>query len=195
MQLWAETKLEQNKDYEKYKQYEAVPSQAMLDLKELVDELASNNSTVSNNFRLFNRSTPCHAAATLIKFHKEDITPEDLEFCIDIIMSYAERIATHDYQYQIGDGLKSCFDVLPDIFRLDQDLQSDIKIILLVGLFRNDRVDMLGNNGFYAFPINAIHDLWADYQEDIESILKGYLLVSPNSVSYTHLTLPTIYSV
>ena len=43
--------------------------------------------------------------------------------------------------------------------------------------------------------LGELHDAWRDYLEVLSGLVKGEVAVIIDAVSYTHLTLPTIYSV
>ncbi|MBQ0780900.1 MAG: ATP-binding protein [Thalassolituus oleivorans] len=179
LKLWASNKLDQHEDYKEYKQYESSPNQAASDLKELLGKLTDEQSPPTEDFVLFNHSTPCHASVTLIKYHHKEIDEDDLNLCIEIIIGSFNNIYSEEYRYQIGDGIKFCFEAIPDIFSLRPELRPDLKVALLAGLFREDPIDMWGNHAFYHFAINAVHRLWQGFEKDAESILKGYLLLKP----------------
>jgi hypothetical protein len=176
---WAYSKLEQNDAYKKYQQYEFSPQQAMNDLREFTDILMDELNPPTRDFVLLNRSVHINAAAALIKYHLEIITKDDVLFCIDIIEDCLKQLFDEEYRYQAGDGMQTCFSIIPDIFKTQTDIRPLLKVFLIAGLFRTDSISMMGSNRFNTFAIQAITSLWNDFDDDVQSIYIGYLLLYP----------------
>ncbi len=179
LKLWACNKLKHQEDYKKYKQYESDPKQAAADLKELLDELSDEHSPPTENFILFNRSTHIYASAALIKYHGKNINEDDLALCIDIVENSLKNIYSETYRFQVSDGMEACFDIIPDLFKAQLELRPILKLVLIAGLIRTDSVDIYGAQRFYSFAIQAITRLWNEFDEDVESIFMGYLILNP----------------
>lgn len=179
LKLWASNKFEQHEDLKKYEQYESNIKQAVSDLKEIIEKLTDKRNPPTEDYVLLNHSVPQYASTALIKFHNDDIEEDELNLCIEIVLEFIKSVFSKEYRYQIGDGMKLCFEIIPDIFTLRPELQPDLKIALLAGLFRTDSINIWGSNGFYIFPSNAIHRLWKGFEKDAESLLIGYLLLKP----------------
>ena len=180
LNLWASNKLKQHKDYKKYQQYESAPKQAVADLKELLEKLIDHKNPPTEEFIILNNATHIFASAALIKYHSDNIEEDDLTLCTQLVINHLNNTISKKYQYQIGDGIESCFDIIPDLFRIQPELRPMLKTILLSGLFRMDSIDIMGGQHFYIFAINAVCKLWSDFEKDAESLLIGYLILKPN---------------
>lgn len=167
---WANNKFKQHEDYKKYKQYESEPKQAVVDLKELVEVIFDEYNPPSGDFILLNRSTHIYTSAVLIKFHRENIEEEDFALCIELIMGNLRKILSQAYRFQIGDGMDACFDIIAELFKSQPELRPTLKLILIAGLVRTD---------LSAFAKKTITGLWSEFDEDVESIFTGYLLLNP----------------
>ena len=94
-------------------------------------------------------------------------------------MTTIKVIFRYDYRYQIGDGIDACFFVIPELLKADPSLLEELKFILFISLFKSDSIDIWGNDRFSNFAINAIQHLWLTHEHDAESLLLGYLILSP----------------
>jgi hypothetical protein len=153
-------------------QYDSSPSKAVTELRELYEVFSKDNVDIPYEFSLMNFSSLPIVASVLIKNYRK-------EFCIDILKEKLLIIFSGKYKYQVGDGFKEIFEVLPDIYGMRENDRDDIKVVLVMALFINDRISMLGGEGFYAFSINAIYSLWGDFKSDVESMLRAYLVLKP----------------
>lgn len=179
LNLWADNKLRQDSSYKKYSRYESNPEQAVKDLKKLIEDMSDENKHQTENFMLFNRSTHILVSAALIKYHREDIEDEAIILCTDIISSCLKMVFLDAYRFQSGDGINFCFNVIPEIFIAQPELRPILKLTLIAGLIRTDAIDIYGGQRFYAYAIGAISRLWNEFDEDIESLCKGYILLAP----------------
>jgi len=177
--MWSRNKLEQKDNYKKYEQYESSTSNAIADLNRLVKTLTDEVIPPSENFLIFNRATHIYASAALLKYHFENLGDDDKLFCISIIEDCYGRLFDENYHYQISDGLDACFIILPDLFHHLPELRATLKLILIAGLIRTDSINIYGSQRFNAYAITAVTKLWDEFQEDVQTIYRGYLLLNP----------------
>lgn len=195
LKIWSENKIRLDDEYEKYKKYEKYensPQKALEEAKEIIDQLlkskvSGEKSRESESFFLFNRSIPTYVCCTIIKYHKLDLEKHDLKFCMDFILDSLKIICTSDYSYQIGDGTDACVYVLPDLLEIFPEQSKDIKLLLLISLFKNYSMNIWGSSRFYDLAINAIHSLWRSKPDDAESLLLGCLSLRQKYFELMHL--------
>lgn len=180
LKLWAEYKFKNDKKAEKYTQYNKNPENAIKDVQKIINKLNKNVDDDENNFILFNRSTPIFVCSVLIRDYFQDLDTDTKEFCKKIILEIATFSLNPSYQYQISDGVQQAFSVMPILFNSFADKKEDIKLILLLGLFRTDHVGgILEHENFNIFPMLAINDLWEKHFDDAQSLLFGYIFLKP----------------
>ena len=180
LKLWSENKIRLDDNYKKYEVYENSPHVALEEAKEIIDQLlkqreSGEESRDSESFFLLNRSIPAYVCCTLIKYHESDLEKQDVEFCKDFVLDSLQMICTSSYSYQVGDGIDACVYVLPDLLEMFPDDSEDIKLFLLISLFKEYPIDMWGGSRFYDLAINAIHSLWDTKPDDAESLMLGCL--------------------
>ncbi|WP_457635628.1 AVAST type 4 anti-phage nuclease Avs4 [Persephonella sp.] len=174
LKLWANFKIKGDNRYKNYKRYEENPKLAFKEVKEIINELKNDKSY---EFHLLNRSIPAEVCSTLFKFHINELSKEEKEFCKDIILKFASFPLETDYQYQISDGVKSAISVLPILFKEFPEERDIIKTVLLLTLFNSKNIGM--NTEFANLPPIAIKELFSISLEDAQSLLFGYLYLKP----------------
>jgi len=179
LSLWARHKLDNNDDYKKYEQYELHPHQALSDLRTLFDKLTDEEVPPSESFFIYNHATHIYASATLLKYHHGDLDEDGINFCLNLVEDMLKQVFDTSYQYQISDGMDSCFQLIPDLFSYVPENIAFYKIILIAGLMRSDSISMMGAQRFSAFSITAIVQLWKNFDEDVQAIFWGYLTLYP----------------
>jgi hypothetical protein len=174
---WAYCKLSGNDNYKQYEDYERSPSDAFKKLDELVEEsqaLVKSGGDLES-FRLHNRGTPCFVCAVLLKHHRGELSDGQIKSCVEVLLNFSERILTHEYTFQLGDGMDACFMLLHELFTFDEEAKLRVTAIVLASLLRNDSMDMWGSEKFSRLGINAICRLGEKYQADAEALLFGYI--------------------
>lgn len=192
LKLWSENKIRLDDGYKKHEQYESSPRVALEEAKEIIDQLlklreSGEESRESDSFFLFNSSIPAYVCGTLIKYHQSDLEKHDIEFCKDFILDSLNVICASGYSYQISDGIDACVHVLPDLLEIFPDESKDIKLFLLIALFKDYPIDVWGGSRFYDLAINAIHSLWDTKPDDAESLLLGCLSLRYKYFELMHL--------
>ena len=144
---------------------------------------------MDENFVLFNHSIPIFVSCVLLRDYFTQLSEENITFCKDLILDVSVSSLNANYRYQLNDGLQESFSILPLILDKFPDHKNDIKFILLMGLFNEFHIGgMLSSQKFSAFPILAIHELWATHFDDAQSLLLGYMLVKPRYDHFWELT-------
>lgn len=175
LKLWASYKRDKDERYKQYEQYENNPQLVLKETKEIIDRL---NEGADENFRLFNGAIPADVCSILLIEYFSLLSEEEREYCKDLILEYSQIPLTPHYQYQISDGTTSAISALPVVFQNYPTDREIVKIILLITLF-NDHPIGMGGGRYSVFPSMAIHKLWGDYFDDMQSLLIGFLQLKP----------------
>jgi len=188
LKLWSNYKFKEDEEYKKYTQYDSNPKLALKEAKDIVEKLNTINApdrlkmqlSDDESFYLFNHSTPTYVCSVALRDNIEDFNEEEKSFCKDIILEVSHSALHPDYQYQISDGVQQAFSLLPTLLKVFPEDKEDMKMILLLSLFKEGHVGgFFDNASFSIFPIMAIQKLWKDNFDDAQSLLFGYLLVKP----------------
>lgn len=175
LKLWANYKRDKDELYKQYEQYENNPQLALEETKEIIDRLKEG---ADEQCRLFNGAIPADVCSILLIEHFNQLSKEEREYCKDIILEYSTIPLMPHYRYQISDGTTSAISALPIVFQNYPSERKNIKLILLLALFDDYPVDM-GGGAYSIFPSRAIHKLWDDHFDDMQSLLIGYLMLKP----------------
>jgi hypothetical protein len=175
LKLWASYKKDKDDRSKQYDQYERSPLLALQETKEIIKRLEQGED---DSFRLFNHAIPADVCSILLTDYFDQLSEEEREYCKDAIWQYAQIPLTPHYQYQISDGTASAISTLPVLFQNYPEEREDIKLILLLILFYDSSVDM-GGARYSVFPSRAIHKLWENHFDHMQSLLIGYLLLKP----------------
>jgi hypothetical protein len=187
LNMWAYYKLRNDEKYKQYKEYEKDPKLAFTQTEEIVSKLRPTAEPKAEDFQdtkddegfyILNRSIPADVCAVMVRDYLEILLPVERDYCKEIVLRYAKQFMRPHYRYQISDGTQSAFMVLPVLFRQFPEEKEIIKTILLLGMFDDYPVDMAGTR-FGAFSIMVLHKLWENNFEDAQSLLFGYLLLTP----------------
>lgn len=175
LRLWASYRKNKDECSKRYEQYENSPHLALQETKEIIKRFEQSED---ESFRLLNHAIPADVSSILLTDYFDKLSEEEREYCKDIILEYARLPLMPHYQYQISDGTTSAISALPVLFQNYPAERENIKVILLLTLFDDSPVDM-GGGHYNAFPIMAIHKLWENHFDDMQSLLIGYLLLKP----------------
>jgi len=177
--LWSKNKLENNQDYKKYKEFEDNPLLALDKLKELVKTKPEEQSPI------LQKEVFSDTAIVLLRDFSNKLKLEDKELCRDIILELAQLPLQKSYDYQLSDGTDSAIAYLP-LLRVDfPDLKDNIKLLLILNLFRDYEIGMSKTN----VNDSAIDAIIKFYDEvEIENFVLGYLyLILKYKKTYTEL--------
>jgi len=174
LKYWAFYKMRGDERYKEFKKYEENPKQALREVKELSKKIMAKDS---DEFYFLNHSVLAEACSTLIKFHINDLTKEEKEFCKDIVLEFASKPLRSGYQYRTGNGVGPAILVLPILFKEFPKEREKIKTILLSLLL----VQYLISSGREIADIAsyAVEELFKISFDDAQSLLFGYLKLKP----------------
>lgn len=170
LQLWANYRFQGEEDkYEHYQQYETDPLLALTQAKEILEKL---NSTMEEDFSLFNRAIPGYSCSVLMRDFADKLTTEDKLFCKDIILEFATRpLGVERYHYQVSDGTEPSIICLPELLQHFPDDKEGLLLLLFLLLLNPWRE-------ISSFAIRGIlHRLWTISFSDAQSLFLGYLLL------------------
>ncbi len=175
LMLWARYRKDKDERAKQYEQYENNPQLVLKEAMEIIERL---NAGTDESFHLFNHAIPADVCSILLIEYFNQLSEEEREYCKDIILEYSRIPLMPHYQYQIPDGTTSAISALPVVFQHYPAERESIKAILLLTLFDDHPIGMGGGN-YSVFPSMAIHKLWGNYFDDMQSLLIGYLLLKP----------------
>lgn len=171
LHLWGENKFKRRDEYGNYEQYESNPKLVLKETREIVEELTTAEDP---NELFYNKSTPAYTASALVRKFGGSMSPEDLQFCRDIIIGYAMLPLQEGYDYQISDGVEVAVNTIPHLMELFQDKRDEFKMILLLVLL--DPYPIGQYKRVCDYSIEAIeNELWKSFPEDTKQILFAYL--------------------
>ncbi|MBX9906354.1 ATP-binding protein [Patescibacteria group bacterium] len=177
LQLWSHNKFEKNEDAKKYLQYEDGHDLTLSETKTILEKLTIEKDEGSQ-FRLFYHSVPAYVCSVLLRDYAEELSPEDAEFCKDIVLDYASMPLREGYSYQIGDGLEAAVNILPLLIKKFPKDAAKIKEVLLLILFDSYPIGTSQRVSDYAVA-SILQYLWPESPNDANAILYGYLLLKP----------------
>ncbi|STO56731.1 AVAST type 4 anti-phage nuclease Avs4 [Grimontia hollisae] len=172
---WADSRLYNRDNYNKYESYENDPLTALCEAKEIWNKILEGSTTVEFQF---DRATPSYVCAVLLRDFKEKLGKDELKFCKEVIFEYASIINNDNYMYQIGDGLVPALFVLPRLIKDFPNERLAIKLILIRALMRDDSLSIMGMDKISSVAIQAVQHLWKDEPEFMKSLYIGYLVVA-----------------
>lgn len=175
LMVWASDRLYGRESYEKYENYEKDPLLALKEVKAVWSDLTSGKESAST---LFNRSLPSDTCTVLLRDFIDKLDSEALQFCRDIILSYASLFTEEGYMYQTTDGVLPAISILPVLHKKFTDDRSDIKALMILALMRSDPIGMMGGVRFNSVPINALQTIWAEDYDSALAIYIGYLVLA-----------------
>ena len=175
LKMWAISKVENNKEYGPYPQYDESPELVLKETKEILEIFQKD---YNEEFYLSNSSIPGYACSALLKIYSDKLSQDDKIYCRDIVIAYSTSPFRENYGYQIADGVEAAVSTLPFLYKLLPDNKPDFNIILLFILFDNYPLGEYKRICDYA--IEAIRDnLFKLSPDDANTILFGYMMFKP----------------
>ncbi|GAB3531416.1 AVAST type 4 anti-phage nuclease Avs4 [Photobacterium alginatilyticum] len=172
---WADSRLYNRDNYNKYESYENDPLTALGEAKEIWNHLSGGSMSVGLQL---DRATPSYVCAVLLRDFKEKLGKAELEFCKEVIFDYASIVNNDDYIHQIGDGLVPALFVLPRLIGDFADERLTVKLVLIRALMRHDSISMMGMDRISSVAIQSVQHLWKDEPEFMKSLYIGYLIIA-----------------
>jgi hypothetical protein len=177
LQLWSRNKFERKEDAKKYSQYEDDYSLALLETKEILDQLQTDKRG-DGQFTLFYRSVPSYVCAVLLREYFDKLQPQDAEFCKNVILERGSAPLTEVFQCQVGDGFIAAVNTLPLLLKRFPKDSERIKEILLFLLFDSYPIGMNQQVSDCA-TFAILQHLGKECPHDVNALLYGYLLLKP----------------
>lgn len=175
LKIWADSRLYNRDNYNKYESYENDPLTALGEAKEIWHQFSEGSMAEELQF---DRATPSYVCAVLLRDFKDKLGKTELEFCREVIFEYANIVNNDDYMHQIGDGLVPALFVLPRLVEDFPDERLTIKLLLIKALMRHDPITMMGTDRINSVAIQAVQHLWKSEPEFIKSLCIGYLVIA-----------------
>lgn len=175
LMVWASDRLYGREGYEKYEDYEEDPLLALNEVKAIWPDLTSGKESASI---LFNRSLPSDTCTVLLRDFIDKLDSDALQFCRDVVFSYASLFTKEGYMYQTTDGVLPAISILPVLHKKFSEDRADIKALMIFALMRNDSIGMMGGARFNSVPINSLQAIWAEDYESALAIYIGYLVLA-----------------
>ena len=172
---WASDRLYGRESYKKYEDYEKDPLLALEVAKSVWLDITSETESIS---AVFNRSLPSDTVTVLLRDFIDKLDTDSLQFCREVILSYAKLFTEEGYMYQTIDGVLPAISILAVLYKNFPEDRSDIKTLLILALMRNDPIDTAGGIRFNTLAINSVQAIWPDDYEAALSIYIGYLVLA-----------------
>lgn len=175
LMVWASERLYGREGYEKYEDYESDPLLALKEVKAVWSDLTSGKESTAT---FYNRSLPSDTCTVLLRDFIDKLDSDALQFCRDIILSYASLFTREGYMYQTSDGVLPAISILPVLHKEFPEDRADINALIIFALMRNDPIGMLGGARFNSVPINSLQAIWAEDHDSALAIYIGYLVLA-----------------
>ncbi|WP_179335829.1 AVAST type 4 anti-phage nuclease Avs4 [Winogradskyella costae] len=172
LKLWAN--FIHNTGENKYEKYDNNPLQALIETKQLIEELK-----LGKRIMRLDSDIPSFVCSKLIIEHTKIVSKEDKDFCKNIILSSISRLFSDDYTYQISDGVEASFHAIPKLIQEFPDKKEDYLSIMLMALF--DKSSIGNYKRICDYVIESIHKskLWEENPKVAQSIFLGYIKFIP----------------
>ena len=159
----------------KHQEYDNNPLVALLETKQLVEELKSGRNGIS----MFDYSIPSFSCSKLLLEHKDKLSKEDKAFCKEIVLATISNLFADDYDYQISDGVEAAVHAIPAL--LDEYPEEAENYILIMVLTLFDETPLGAYKRICDYVIETIHKskLWEQNPKIAQSILFGYIKLKP----------------
>ncbi|MBR5401687.1 MAG: ATP-binding protein [Treponema sp.] len=160
-------------------EYSSNPSLVIEEIKELEKKLKLHRPIKKevfspldeNTFWILNHNIFPKATACLIRDYKDSLSIEDLNYCKEIILSFASLPFNKNYSYQLGDGTIECISVVPNLLSLDC-LSQDFNLINQI-LMMNLLIVSSGDKEYKEFLLSSIKENFSI--EEILLFMETYL--------------------
>lgn len=175
LKIWANNRLYNRDNYKEYKSYEDNPLAALIEAKEIWNQLTEGS--IAEELQI-DRATPSYVCAVLLRDFKEELGKTGLEFCREVIFEYVNLVNDDRYIHQFGDGLVPALFALPMLIEDFPNERLTIKSLIIKSLMRNDPISMMGIETISSVAINATQHLWKNESAFMKSIYIGYLVIA-----------------
>lgn len=170
---WAENLLK-HRDSKIESEFDGNIDLAIQRLHEFLEEYERMDESSSLLFR----SMTSDLSVVLLENYFDELTPEDKDFCSEIILERSMFPFNENYSFQFGDGIEVAIRSLPIIIKNVPKFRKEAKIVLLATLLNSN---FLGNNiRFSGLAADAIREtLWNVDEATANSLIAGYFVLKP----------------
>lgn len=169
LRTWAYKKL-RHEDSSVYADYENNPSFIIKTIKEL-------NEAISNGEELLplDEYSKYAAAGILVRDFYDELTDEELIYCVSIIDEMLEKYLSDSYSPQMSDGLECCVHALPTLFMKNSNVINKYGQLLIDILL--DKTPIGNYKRICDYAIESIQEanLWSTHYEMMSSLLEDYV--------------------
>ncbi|MCQ2201637.1 MAG: ATP-binding protein [Bacteroidales bacterium] len=169
LHTWAYKKL-RHEDSSVYVDYENNPSFIIKTIKEL-------NEAISNGEELLPLDEYSKYAATgiLVRDFYDELTDEELIYCVSIIDEMLEKYLSDSYSPQMSDGLECCVHALPTLFMKNSNVINKYGQLLIDILLDKTAIGQYKRICDYAIESIQEANLWSTHYEMMSSLLEDYV--------------------
>lgn len=168
LHTWAHKKL-RHEDSSVYADYENNPSFIIKTIKEL-------NKAISNGEELLplDEYSKYAAAGILVRDFYDELTDEELIYCVSIIDEMFEKYLSDSYSPQMSDGLECCVHALPSLFVKYSTAKYKYKQLLIDILLDKTPIGNYKRICDYAIESILEANLWSTHYEFMISLMEDY---------------------
>lgn len=171
LSLWGHYKFDSRRGTGSYNYYDKDIPRVIRETKEVTEKL---QDSVDENFYFRCYSIPAFTCSALVRFHSEKLSADDLQFCKEVILSFAARPLSSDYNYQILDGVEAAIHAVPFLYKLFPDERDTFNYILLFVLFDRTPIGEYKRVDEYASEA-VTNNLWDNSPNDAKQIILAFL--------------------
>lgn len=169
LQLWGINKFEKKSQSCDFEKYNINPQLVLSETKEIIESLSNGSRTN----QILDRIIPGYTCSALIKEYFDDLSKEEQEYCIQIVLEYASLPLNDNYDYQISDGVEVSISTIPYILERYPDSLDSVGILLLILL---DSSPIGSYKRIYSYATEAItNSLWSKSPNLAKKLIYGYL--------------------
>lgn len=169
LHTWAYKKL-RHEDSSVYVDYDNNPSYIIETIKEL-DEAITNGEELLP----LDDSSRYAAASILVRDFYDELTDEDLLYCISIIDTMLEKYVSDSYSPQMSDGLECCVHALPTLILKDSIAKYKYKQLLIDILLDKAPIGNYKRICDYAIESILEANLWSTNYKIMTSLMEDYI--------------------
>ena len=175
LRMWGIFKCEGNEKVSTYPQYEDNPLSALKEVKELLQEMENGTAQIFPT----DEYIPSFVCSALLRFCRQQLSKDDLDFCKNVIVKTISQIFSDDYAYQISDGVEVAIHAIPSLMVEYPEEKENFILIMILALLDNTSI------GHYKricdYVIESIHKskLWENISNEAQTILFGFIKLKP----------------
>lgn len=174
LKLWTSFRFDNNGDYKKYEEYENNLDNVINDFHELLQDIENNNE---DRILLVRGALQYKVSALLYRDFYNELEHEVRQECENILIKGLQEPYAKPYGYQVDDGIRFVYSVIPDMIKHNIELITENQIYLLLSLLDENPID--GVNKFSIYSIKSLEvSIHRGFQEYVLKISNRFLLIS-----------------